>query len=92
MQPVFVTGSHSSGGGATHCPKLQVFGKAHEPHEPPHPSEPHCLPPQLGTHGGLHVPLWQVIPFPQSELARQRYPWKPGLALHWSEKPAGATQ
>src|SRR5262245_45887487 len=42
------------------CPEPQV------PHEPPHPSEPHSFPRQLGVQVAVHWPLaLQLCPEPQ---------------------------
>ena len=41
---------------ATHCPLLlQVRPDGHGPQEPPQPSLPQLLPPQLGVHAVTHV-------------------------------------
>jgi len=32
-----------------------------EPHTPPQPSGPHCLPAQLGVQPAMHAPFWQTL-------------------------------
>src|SRR5437660_1164039 len=50
-----------------HCPSLlQVWPLGHEPHDPPQPSAPHCLPVHAGTQPFWHWPLLsQVSPLGQ---------------------------
>src|SRR5215216_2192157 len=46
-------GSGVTGPGLRHCPEtVHVAPSEHVPQEPPHPSAPHCLPPQLGVQVG----------------------------------------
>ncbi len=47
---------------------MHVRGAAHDPHDPPQPSEPHARPPQLGVHPATHCPIalhvWPIAHVP----------------------------
>ena len=45
--------------------KLLHVPAEHEPHEPPHPSEPQVLPVQLGVHVETHLPAAEHVPSAQ---------------------------
>lgn len=47
QKPALLSGVQT---GTHWLPVLQAVPAVHMPHEPPHPSAPHCLPTQAGAH------------------------------------------
>jgi hypothetical protein len=77
-----------------HEPAWQTFPPVHVPHEPPHPSSPHILPPQAGVQS-LHLPALQpnaqsssLSPWTSQESTQQtafpqHWVWSWGVHTHF---------
>lgn len=81
-----------------HCPFTQASDvqnrpSSHCPHEPPHPSDPHCFPPQAGVHVDAQSPdthCWLALHWPQlppQPSLPQVLPVQSAVQVPWAQVP-----